>query len=331
MTRLLPLLLLAACIDTSRPPTEGTNGELRFTDLTNHVGGGFGAAGLGWAVAVGAEIDVGVYGWTEDDGEIAAGLPSGTAFELVRDIGVSVRLRAVEAGESTLHVIADDGREDEVVVKAAALDAVELVRTGDADLLSLITPAELADVGEAFLPGARAGLAAELYGGGERLTGEIVLDWPEVLHPEPFRSIANGAWLTLGAAGSYPVDLGFGPAWTFDVLPAEAPLTLTLYEPSYDPLVELTSITGAPGLLLIGLGVFDDQGRLVRTADDQTMEVEVLDGPADLLSGATYAPGLLGFTVNACPGTGTARIHLGAATLDVPVEITGEPVTGCEG
>lgn len=332
MPRPLPLLLsLAACINTDNPPTEGERGELRFTDETEHVDGGFGASGLGWAVAVGAEIDVGVYGWSEEDGEIAAALTAGEAFELVRDIGVTIRLRAVSAGESTLHVIADDAREDEVVIAAAELDAVELVRAGDAELLGLITPDGLADVEEAFLPGARMGLAAKLFGSGERLTGDISLPWsvdPNV-QVTPFEYIANGAWFSSQVPGDYLVDAGSGSTWPMSVLPPDAPLTLKLYEPTYDPLVELSRIEGPAGLILIGAGLFDAGGRFVRTHDEVDLSIEILDGPANLLGSATWSAELLGFSALACPGTGTARVTLAGASVELPVTIRGEAVDGC--
>lgn len=332
MTRLLPVLLLAACIDPNRPLTEGEQGELQFVDLTQHADGGFNTAGLGWPVAVGAEVNVGVYGWAEEDGQISAEIASGEGFEVVRDVGASVRLRAVGEGTSRIHVVTDDGREDTFPVSASPLGAVELVRNGDADLFGLMMPPSLEDVGEAFLPGANAGLAALLFGAGEqRLTGELALPW--VVAPEvtvtPFDQIANGAWFSASFGGTYTVDAGFGTAWTLDFLAADAPVTLKLYESSYDPLVELTSITGPSGMILVGAGLFDADGRLVRTPDDLNVELELLDGPPGLLTNPGYSPVLLGFSALACPGSGHVRVHLAQGSVDVPVEITGEPAADC--
>lgn len=332
MTRMLPVLLLAACIDPNRPLTEGELGELEFVDLTQHADGGFNTAGLGWPVAVGAEVNVGVYGWNEEDGQITAEIASGEGFEVARDVGVSVRLRAVGEGTARVHVVTDDGREDTFAVSASPLAAVELLRNGDADLFGLMVPASLADVGEAFLPGARAGLAALLFGvGDKRLTGELALPWevaPEV-GVTPFTQIANGAWFTTSTPGSYSIGAGFGAAWTFDFLAADAPLTLKLYESSYDPLVELTGITAPSGLVLVGAGLFDADGRLVRTADDAAVELELIDGPANLLTNPGYSAVLLGFSALACPGTGHVRVTLAGASVEVPVEITGEAAPDC--
>ena len=331
MRTLIPLLTLAACIDSERPPTDGLHGELRFTDLTRHVDRELGSAGLGWPVAVGAEIDVGVYGWDPEAGDLAAGISSGVAFELLRDVGDSIRLRALEPGESTLHVIADDGRDDEVVLAAAAVDAVELVRNDDAYLFDVTLPDALGDVGEAFLPGARAGLAAMLYGDGQRLTGELALPWDAVagLTTAPFDDVANGAWLTTETPGVYPVDLGYGEAWTLEFLAPDAPLTLRLYEPSYDPLVQLDALTGAEGLALFGLGVFAEDGAFVRAPADAELTFEILDGRPDLIRSVDYSAQLLGFSASVCEGYGRVRLTLAGASLELPVEIAAGDDPSC--
>ena len=332
MTRALPVLLLAACIDPNRPLTEGELGELQFVDLTQHADGGLNTAGLGWPVAVGGEVDVGVYGWDEADGLISAEIASGEGLEVVREAGVSVRLRAVGEGTSRVHVVTDDGREDTFAVSASPLTGVELVRNGNADLFGLMVPPSLADVGEVFLPGANAGLAALLFGvGDQRLTGELALPW--VVAPEvtvtPFDQIANGAWFSASAGGSYPIDAGFGTAWTLEFLADDAPVTLKLFESSYDPLVELTSITAPSGLVLLGAGLFDADGRLVRTPDDANVELELIDGPPNLLTNPGYSPVLLGFSALACPGAGHVRVRLAGGVAEVPVEITGEAAADC--
>jgi hypothetical protein len=327
MRAALPLLFAAACIDSERPPTVGQLGELEFVDLTVHADDNRGAAGLAWPVAVGAELELGVYGWDEQDGELATSIVEGDAFSLVRDVGTTLRLRAEAAGEVTLLVLADDGREDRITLRSADIDVVELFPHGDGTLLTPAVPEALTTNGWAALPGAEIGLASFLYDvNGDRLTGYADLPWTASgdSTTRPFDRVANGAWAVVGAStGDQSFSAGFGSNFPVRVLAEADDRTFHLYEADYDDPTELLAIEAEAGLGLFGALLFDEAGRYLVPPANANLTAEVLDGPVNLVTVSEYSTELLGFSATLCPGTGTVRLTLAGATRDYAITVTG--------
>lgn len=238
-----------------------------------------------------------------------------------------IGLRAVAEGEATVVLDAQNGgfeRSYTFVVESPASSALVAVRDGWIGPVPT-RPDEVHTAGLALRPGATTTLGLEMVDAeGEYLSGHDFLTWTwddSLLSEE-----SSGDWvnaLTLRAAG----EPGFATV-SADVLDYEIRTLgedespeLRLYEvdDGLEPVGTIESIEAEAGILLIGLGAFDEDERWVLAGTGEELDIEVLEGPEELVQAWDHDLSLHGFSLTACPGEGVIALSYAGATREIEV------------
>lgn len=336
MTRAAPLLFLAACGNV----TVGEQGNFEFQDLTVTADEGLfeGRDGLDLPLATGASMTVQVrksgFGAVS---LVGASTEDGGVLEVVSADGDEVVVRGVAPGTTKLLVQGQE-LEDSVEVDVADAARADLLPVRDGTLFQRFAPIGIDSAGYALRPAARFGLAAVLYADDETpLTGAAPVAWTfteGVFEAEAYTRLANGAWLErVGGAGAQTVGVTLGDAalGSFDLtlLTANDPVSLRIYAADMATITPLDTLDVEAGTVLFGLLGFDAGNRVVIPGAAEEPTIEVLEGPANLITSPDYAPELFGLSVAACPGTGRIRVNFMGGAAEYTVAVTGEAPATC--
>jgi hypothetical protein len=300
------------------------------------VDNNLGARNLQHPVPVGARLDAVLDEHDLGaDGVLIASSHDSDIVEVEEQGGEIIGLRALAEGEAEILLDSEYGDNAKLItLRVEAPTHRELVPVREYFLgPTAVLPTQVETTGLALRPGAAVSIGLGMWDAeGQELSGHDFLDWSwdatllgETSGPDWVNTLHLRAQGPEGISAVTADDLSY----ELRTLGRDDVPELRLYgvDEGLNPTGTIDSIEGEAGWLTLGLGAFDEDERWVVAAEDELLEITVLEGPADLVRSWDHSLALHGFSLVGCPGEGLVEISYAGASRQMPITLIEGPST----
>ncbi len=313
-----------------------------FYDPMAYPDDGAGRRSLGHAIPMGARLDAVLDDYDASwDGGLIAETADSDVITVEHDGGETISLRAVSEGEVEVRLAATDSDEVETKILRVEPIAHSEVLAFQQGLFGTepVAPSQVEVQGLALMADATVTIGTVMEDAeGRSMSGWDFIEWSydgSLLTERDQQDWVNT--IALGGAGIEGVtEVGndLGDTMELRTLDAGFEPELRLYEmvdSDINDIRELDRLEVEAGVIMLGLGDFDDGERWVIPPDGADLDIRIIEGPEDLVLSWDYEPLLRGFALGACVGEGIIAIDFAGGTLEVPVTFTSgsEGQAGC--